>query len=120
MKLTVAFGITGAGGLALDKLKFELPGTVGPVAVATLLGGVLIILVERWRWRSKPTIESVTWGIAVACGVAQLVAAVFPGTSRSGITIMVAIAMGLVRHEAAEFSFILGRTERSTEPAPST
>ena len=107
-KLAVAFGITGAGGLVLHKIHFELPETVGPVAWATLVGGVAIILVERWRWRSKPTIETLTWGVAIACGAAQLVAAIFPGTSRSGITIMVAIAMGLVRAEAAEFSFILG------------
>ncbi len=107
-KLVVSFGLTGAGGLILHKLKFELPETIGPVAWATLLGGVAIIAVERWRWRSKPTIETLAWSIAIACGLAQLVAAVFPGTSRSGITIMMAIAMGLVRAEAAEFSFILG------------
>jgi undecaprenyl-diphosphatase len=107
-KLAVAFGITGAGGLLLDKLHFELPETIGPVAWATLLGGIVIIAVENWRTRSKPSIQSLTWSIAIACGVAQLVAAVFPGTSRSGITIMAAIAMGLVRAEAAEFSFILG------------
>ena len=107
-KLAVAFGITGAGGLVLHKLKFELPETIGPVAWATLLGGILILLVEYWRASAKPTIETLTWGIAITCGVAQLVAAVFPGTSRSGITIMAAIAMGMVRAEAAEFSFILG------------
>ena len=108
LKLAVSFGITGAGGLVLHKLKFELPETVGPVAWATLLGGVAILAVERWRSSAKPTIETLTWSIAIACGAAQLVAAVFPGTSRSGITIMIALAMGLVRAEAAEFSFILG------------
>ena len=107
-KLTVAFGITGAGGLVLHKLHFELPETVAPVAWATLLGGIGILAIERWRAASKPSIETLTWGIAIVCGAAQLVAAVFPGTSRSGITIMAAIAMGLVRAEAAEFSFILG------------
>ncbi len=107
-KLVVAFGITGAGGLVLHKLHFELPETVGPVAWATLLGGVVILAVERWRSQSPPSVATLTWGIAIACGFAQLVAAVFPGTSRSGITIMVAIAMGLMRAEAAEFSFILG------------
>jgi len=108
LKLIVAFGITGAGGLVLHKLRFELPETVGPVAWATLIGGVVIIAIERWRSRVQPMITSLTWGIAITCGFAQLVAAVFPGTSRSGITIMAAIAMGLVRAEAAEFSFILG------------
>ena len=107
-KLIVAFGITGAGGLVLHKLKFELPETIGPVAWATLIGGVVILAIERWRRQSPPTVASLTWGIAVTCGFVQLIAAIFPGTSRSGITIMAAISMGLVRAEAAEFSFILG------------
>ena len=41
LKLAVAFAITGAGGLVLHKLKFELPETVGPVAWATLLGATV-------------------------------------------------------------------------------
>src|SRR5262245_39881574 len=49
IKLAVAFGITGAGGLVLHKLNFELPETIGPVAWATLIGGVGILLVEQWR-----------------------------------------------------------------------
>ncbi len=107
MKLAVAFGLTGVGGLVLEKLHFELPETVGPVAWATLIGGFVIIGIEQWR-KGDPGSPGVTWTIAMACGLAQLVAAVFPGTSRSGATIMVAIALGLARAEAAEFSFILG------------
>ena len=106
-KLATAFVITGVGGLALDKMNFQLPETVGPVAWATLIGGVVIVAIEQWR-NGSPGSPQLTWGIAVACGLAQLVAAVFPGTSRSGATIMIAIAMGLARAEAAEFSFILG------------
>ena len=107
MKLAASFLLTAAGGLVLDKLHFKLPETIGPVAWATLLGGVVILIVERWRGSVAWTAQ-VSWGVATACALAQLVAAVFPGTSRSGATIMVAIAMGLVRSEAAEFSFILG------------
>ncbi|MBC7925732.1 MAG: undecaprenyl-diphosphate phosphatase [Bryobacteraceae bacterium] len=106
-KLTSAFLITAAGGVVLDKMNFELPETVGPVAWATLIGGFVILAIERWK-KQGPGIRRLSWGIAIACGVAQLVAAVFPGTSRSGATIMLAIAMGLARSEAAEFSFILG------------
>jgi undecaprenyl-diphosphatase len=106
-KLSAAFLITAAGGLLLDKMKFELPETVGPVAWATLIGAFVILAIERWR-KKDPGSPDLTWAIAIACGVAQLVAAVFPGTSRSGATIMIAIAMGVARAEAAEFSFILG------------
>ena len=107
LKLLGAFFLTGVGGLILDKMNFELPETIGPVAWATLIGGFVILAVEQWR-KGHVGHAQLTWGIALACGAAQLVAAVFPGTSRSGITILIAIAMGLARAEAAEFSFILG------------
>ena len=107
LKLIVAFGITGAGGVVLDKMNYELPETVGPVAWATLIGAFVIWGVEAWR-KNHQGQATLTWTVAVVCGAAQLVAAVFPGTSRSGVTIMAALALGLVRHAAAEFSFILG------------
>jgi undecaprenyl-diphosphatase len=108
LKLALAFGITGVGGLILKKLNFQLPDdAAAPVAWATLIGGVLIILIERWL-RDKPLREDVTWTIAVLAGIAQLIAAVFPGTSRSGATILMALALGLKRPQAAEFSFLLG------------
>jgi len=107
LKLAVAFFVTAFGGLLLAKLEYELEENVGPVAWATLIGGLLIFAIEAWR-KNAPGVPTLTWTIAVACGVAQLVAAVFPGTSRSGATIMVALAMGVARPVAAEFSFILG------------
>jgi undecaprenyl-diphosphatase len=106
-KIVVAFGITGAGGLVLDKLKFKLPEEVGPVAWALLVGGVLFILVERWL-RGRQPIDRITWAIAIAVAVAQLVAAVFPGSSRSGATILFALALGCSRVIATEFSFLVG------------
>ncbi len=106
-KLIAAFLITAAGGLVLDKMDFKLPETVGPVAWATLIGGFAILAIEGWR-KQLISHDQITWGIAIACGLAQLIAAIFPGTSRSGATIMIPIALGLARSEAAEFSFILG------------
>jgi undecaprenyl-diphosphatase len=107
LQLLLAFVLTGIGGLVVKKLGFELPKTVAPVAWATLIGGVAIFLIEAWL-RNKPLHDNLTWTIAIAVGLSQLIAAVFPGTSRSGITILMAIALGLNRPAAAEFSFLLG------------
>jgi undecaprenyl-diphosphatase len=106
-KLAGAFFITGVGGLALKQLGWELPETAAPVAWATLIGGVLFIAAERGL-RGKPGSSAITWQIALAIGAAQLLAAVFPGTSRSGATILVALLLGLDRRTAIEFTFLLG------------
>jgi len=106
-KLAAAFLITGVGGLLLKKLGFVLPHDPMPIAWATFLGGFVIFGVERWiKGRDLP--DRITWTIAIAFGVAQLIAAVFPGASRSGTTIMMALAIGLNRPRATEFSFLLG------------
>lgn len=107
LKLGAAFALTGVGGLTLKKLGFELPEKAAPVAWATFVGGVLFLLVERWL-RGRPASNRVTWTVAMAVGLAQLVAAVFPGASRSGATILVALVLGLSRPAATEFSFLLG------------
>ena len=106
-KLLVAFCITGLGGLIIDKLGFELPENVLPVALALLVGGIFFILVER-RVGNSSELCNVTWKIAVAIGFGQLLAAVFPGASRSGSTILIALLMGLKRVPAIEFTFLLG------------
>ena len=106
-KLLVAFAITGAGGLAIDALGFELPKEVLPVAVALLAGGVLFVVVEK-KIGDRARLEEVTWAIAIAIGFGQLLAAVFPGASRSGATILIALLMGLRRVPAIEFTFLLG------------
>ncbi len=107
LKLAGAFVLTGVGGLALKKLGLKLTEQVAPVAWATLIGGVLFLVVERWL-RGRAVSAEITWTIALAIGAAQLVAAVFPGASRSGTTILVALALGLGRPLAIEFSFLLG------------
>ena len=107
LKLGAAFFITGVGGLLLKKYDFQLPDTAAPVAWATLIGGVAILVVEAWL-AGKPLKPEITWTIAIAVGLAQLLAAVLPGTSRSGATILIALAMGLQRRVATEFSFLLG------------
>jgi undecaprenyl-diphosphatase len=107
LKLGAAFLLTAIGGLAMKKAGLKLPKEVAPIAWATLVGGVLFLVVERWL-RDKPSVSEITWTVAIAIGVGQLVAAAFPGASRSGTTILVALALGLSRPAATEFSFLLG------------
>jgi undecaprenyl-diphosphatase len=107
VKLAVAFGITGVGALALKKAGLQLPHSVWPIAAALAVGGVLFLLVERWI-RGKEMGEEVTWTVAVVVGLAQMAAVAFPGTSRSGITIIMSLLLGLARVPATEFSFLLG------------
>jgi undecaprenyl-diphosphatase len=114
MKLVVALCITVAGVLVfkagMKRLTGQdelLPKSLWPVSMALFAGGVLFILVERWL-RGRKVGDEVTWAIAIAIGVAQLAAVAFPGTSRSGATILCALALGLGRSPATEFSFLLG------------
>jgi undecaprenyl-diphosphatase len=107
IKIFVAFALTGAGGLVLEKNGFKLPEKLLPIAWALLAGGILFVAVERWL-RGKPLRNDVTWPVVIAVGVGQLVAAVFPGTSRSGSTILLALMLGLNRPLATEFSFLVG------------
>ena len=106
-KILVAFVITGAGGLVLEKLDFALPDKPLPVALALLVGGILFVLIERWL-RGKTLRDDIGWNVVLAVGVGQLLAAVFPGTSRSGSTILLALMLGLSRPAATEFSFLVG------------
>lgn len=79
-----------------------------PVACAFILGGIVILMVER-RSPAKPRVETMdgmTWHDALKIGAAQCFALI-PGTSRSGATIIGALLTGLSRKTAAEFSFFL-------------
>ena len=108
LKLALAFGITAVGGLFLKKvLHLKLPETAVPVALATLIGGLIILAIER-SLRSKTTTTEIAWSVAWIVGGAQLLAAVFPGTSRSGACILFALLLGVARPAATEFSFLVG------------
>jgi undecaprenyl-diphosphatase len=107
LKILVAVVITGIGGLLLDRAGFKLPERLWPVAWAMLLGGIGFLVIERWLSGSNPQ-GPVTWSVAVVAGIGQLIAAVFPGTSRSGATILLMLMLGLSRPAATEFSFLVG------------
>ncbi|MFZ4763773.1 MAG: undecaprenyl-diphosphate phosphatase [Roseimicrobium sp.] len=106
-KLALAFGITCVGALAMKKMGWELPESATPVAWATLIGGIVILAVEQWG-KKRETTDHISWTLAICFGLAQLIAMAFPGASRSGSTIMLALALGLARPAATEFSFLLG------------
>lgn len=107
LKLFVAFLITAAGGLLMKKLGLTLHRSTAAIAWATLIGGVLFLAVERWL-RGRQSTQDITWTIAIAVGLGQLIAIGFPGSSRSGTTILMALMLGLARPAAIEFSFLLG------------
>ncbi|MBR3247875.1 MAG: undecaprenyl-diphosphate phosphatase [Clostridiales bacterium] len=80
------------------------------VAIALIVFGVAFIVVERIMKDRTPIIKTVNqlnWGHAFAIGLFQLLAAVFPGASRSGSTIVGSIAIGIKREAAAKFTFFL-------------
>lgn len=81
-----------------------------PVAIALIVVGVLFIVVETIMKGKKPSIRNIgqiTYKAAVIIGLFQVLAAVFPGTSRSGATIIGALLIGVSRATAAEFTFFL-------------
>lgn len=81
-----------------------------PVAVALIVFGVAFIVIER-RNKGKQakitSLDDITFQIALLIGVFQLIAALFPGTSRSGATIVGALMIGVSRTVASEFTFFL-------------
>ena len=107
--LAVAFIPAAVLGLLFSKyIKAHLFHAV-PVALAFIVGGVVILLVER-NPRKASRVESsgqMTWLDALKVGIAQCFALI-PGTSRSGATIIGGMLFGLSRKAATEFSFFLG------------
>ena len=105
--LIVAFIPAAVVGLAFAKyIKAYLFHAV-PVALAFIVGGVIILFVERRSF--APRVEearAMTWLDALKVGIAQCFALI-PGTSRSGATIIGGMLFGLSRRAATEFSFFL-------------
>ncbi len=80
------------------------------VAVALIVFGVAFLVIESWNQNRTPKVTAladITYQTALLIGVFQLIAAVFPGTSRSGATIVGALLIGVSRTVAAEYTFFL-------------
>ncbi|MCH4894742.1 MULTISPECIES: undecaprenyl-diphosphate phosphatase [unclassified Sphingomonas] len=94
------------GVLVYDAVRAALERPV-IVAVALIVGGVLILAIERMVKRVRfEAVEAMPFGTALSIGIVQCLA-MLPGVSRSGATIMGALLMGVERRTAAEFSFFL-------------
>ena len=108
LKIILAFVVTSVVSLVIIKhFHLKLPETLTPVAWATLIGGFVIFAIE-YLAKNLYAHEDVSWWEAGLMGLAQVLAGVFPGTSRSGATIMTGLAMGMKRPAATQFSFLLG------------
>lgn len=80
------------------------------VATMLIIFGILFIVVENYNKGKRPKVvnmNQLTYKMAIIIGLFQLIAAVFPGTSRSGSTIVGALLIGVSREVAAEFTFFL-------------
>ncbi len=110
VKILVASVPAGVVGVLFDDAIDSVFYKPYVVAAALIVYGVLFILVENWNQGKEAAIQSIgqiTYKTAVIIGVFQLLAAVIPGTSRSGATIVGALLIGVSRATATEFTFYL-------------
>lgn len=109
-KIIVACIPAAVVGVLFDDVIDEMFYNQIVVAGALIIYGVMFILVENWNKGKKPMITSVAdlnYQTVIIIGIFQLLAAIIPGTSRSGATIVGALIIGVSRGVAAEFTFYL-------------
>ena len=97
-------------GLLFDDIFEALFYHAVPVAVALIVFGIAFIVIERGHAGKQPKfpcLEDIGFKTALLIGLFQLIAAIFPGTSRSGATIVGALLVGVSRTAASEFTFCL-------------
>lgn len=110
LKIIVACVPAAVVGLLFDDIFEELFYHAIPVAIALIVFGIAFIIVERMNKGKRAKIRrlaDISFQTALIIGVFQLIAAIFPGTSRSGATIVGALLVGVSRKVAAEFTFFL-------------
>lgn len=110
VKIIVACLPAAIVGLLFDDEIEEMFYNEVVVAGALIIYGILFIIVENWNRGRRPAITNVRdigFDSAIIIGVFQLLAAIVPGTSRSGATIIGALLIGISRGAAAEFTFYL-------------
>jgi len=110
IKIVVACLPAAVIGLLFDDVFDALFYNPVCVSIALIVFGIAFIVVENWNRGKKPRVrrlDDITFQTALIIGVFQLIAAIFPGTSRSGATIVGALMIGVSRTVAAEFTFFL-------------
>ncbi|MCD7981154.1 MAG: undecaprenyl-diphosphate phosphatase [Clostridiales bacterium] len=110
LKIIVASIPAAVVGLLWDDIFTALFYNYFTVAVMLIIVGFVFIVVENFLPRRRNAVDSIddiSYGKAFVIGLCQTVAAVFPGTSRSGSTIIGGLLLGISRTTAAEFTFFL-------------
>ena len=110
IKIVIACVPAAVVGLLWDDQINELFYNFQTVATMLIIFGILFIVVENHNKGRRPKVTNMnrlTYKMAIIIGLFQLIAAVFPGTSRSGATILGALLIGISREVAAEFTFFL-------------
>ena len=106
----VAFACTSAPALLLHKWSEKNLGSLNAMALALLIGGIVMWIVDVWSSRyvaGTTHVEEMSLPQAIWIGLCQTLSAIFPGTSRSMSTIAAGQLAGLDRPTALEFSFLL-------------
>ena len=106
----IAFACTSAPALLLHKWSEKNLGSLTSMALALLIGGIVMWIIDAWAARQDPgttDIEQMSLPHAIWIGLCQTLSAVFPGTSRSMSTIAAGQLVGLDRPTALAFSFLL-------------
>ncbi len=106
----IAFAFTSVPALLLHKWSERNLGSITVMALALLLGGIIMWVVDYWADRRDPDvtdIEQMTLFQAIWIGLCQAISAIFPGTSRSMSTIAAGQLVSLDRPTALAFSFLL-------------
>jgi undecaprenyl-diphosphatase len=106
----IAFVCTSVPALLLHKWSEKNLGSLTAIALALLIGGIIMWVVDSWagnRDADTTHVEQMTFGQAVWIGLCQTLSAIFPGASRSMTTIAAGQMVSLDRPAALEFSFLL-------------
>lgn len=111
-KIAIAFLVTCVIGLTAKAFNWNLPDEIRPIAWTLIIGAIWMLVAEYFaekRAQRTGIIRQIAWKTAVLVGIAQAIAGIFPGTSRSAATIFVALLAGTTSRAAAtEFAFLVG------------
>jgi undecaprenyl-diphosphatase len=106
----IAFAVTSVPALLLHKWSEKNMESIQAMALALLIGGIVMWIIDAWSARRMDTtthVEEMTLPQSIWIGLCQSLSAIFPGTSRSMSTIAAGQLAGMSRPAALEFSFLL-------------